>query len=101
MSGYDAQVARSVKVEISGQTFSVRTDAKPKYVRELAAFVTQKMDEAKRTGKVATTQTVAILAAMSIADELHQAQQDKQSLKREVKERSQRILRYLDKEADA
>jgi cell division protein ZapA (FtsZ GTPase activity inhibitor) len=85
-------------VEIAGHRFSVRTDAKPKYVKELAAFVTRKIDEARKSGKIATTQSLAVLAALTIADELFQEREQRRSIQREVRETSQRILRYLDQE---
>jgi cell division protein ZapA len=88
-----------VKISIAGQRFALRTDAKPKYVKELADFVTSKIEEAKRSGKIATTQSLALLAAMSIADELHQLRERQQKLELEVRRRSQTILRYLDQEA--
>jgi cell division protein ZapA len=93
-------VSRSVKVEIAGQKFAVRTDAKPKYVRDLAEFVTRKIEEARSTGKIVTTQSLALLAAMSIADELYQLRERQETLQREVRRRSETILRFLDKEAN-
>ena len=92
-------MSRQVKVTLAGQKFAVRTDARPKYVRELAAFVTEKMDEAKKSGKVVTTQALALLAAMSIADDLFQQREAERELRREIAEKSKKILRYLDKEA--
>ena len=91
-------MTRSVAVEIAGHKFSVRTDAKPKYVKELAEFVTRKIEEAKKSGRTATTQSLALLAAMTIADELFQERSEHRELQREVRETSQRILRYLDQE---
>ena len=92
-------MSRQVKVTLAGHKFAVRTDARPKYVRELAAFVTEKMEEAKKSGKVVTTQALALLAAMSIADDLFQQREAEKVLRREIAEKSKRILRYLDKEA--
>lgn len=92
-------MTRSVKVEIAGQRFSIRTDAKPKYVKELAAYVTKKIAEARKTGKIATTQSLALLAAMSIADDLFQERESRKRLQRRVREKSQKILRYLNQEA--
>lgn len=89
---------KSVKVQVAGQTLSLRTDAKPRYIKELADYVTAKIEQAKSTGKIATTQSLALLAAMTIADELHQLREDKQRLERQVRERTERILRYLDAE---
>lgn len=52
------------------------------------------------SGRRVTTQSLAILAAMNIADELYQLRESQKQLKQQVKERSERILRYLDKEAE-
>ena len=89
---------KSVKVQVAGQTLSLRTDAKQRYIKELADYVTAKIDQARSTGKIATTQSLALLAAMTIADELYQLREEKQRLERQVRERTERILRYLDAE---
>ena len=90
-----------MKVVIAGHKFSVRTDAKPSYVKELASYVTEKMEEARTRGKVGTTHSQAMLAAMTIADELHQLRERQERLEREVRRRSETILRYLEQEADS
>lgn len=96
-------MSRSVRVSIAGFSLSVRTDAKPSYVKDLAAYVDDKLREARTAGagRVASTQSLALLAAMSIADELHQAREDMRRLEREVRERSKKILDYLEREASA
>jgi cell division protein ZapA len=94
-------VSRSVKISLAGQKLSLRTDAKPRYIKELADYVNSKIDQARATGKIATTQSLALLAAMTIADELFQAREDKERFERQVRERTQRILRYLDAEEAA
>ena len=86
-----------MKVTIAGQSYSVRTDAKPAYIRKLAAYVTDKMGNVASQGRIATTQSQAVLAALTIADELHQERESTSELKRDVRERSKRILRYLDR----
>jgi len=48
-----------------------------------------------------STQTVALLAAMSIADELKQLQEEQRELRREVREKSATILRTLEREAQS
>jgi len=92
------RVSRSVKVTVAGTRLAIRTDAKPKYIRELAAYVTEKIDEIKATGKTATTQSLALMAAMSIADELHELREEQRQLKRRVREKTNRILNYLEQE---
>ncbi len=90
-----------MKVSIAGHKLSLRTDAKPRYIKELADYVNAKIDQAKASGKVATTHAVALLVALTIADELYQAREEKEKLERQVRERTQRILRYLEAEEQA
>jgi cell division protein ZapA len=93
-------VSRPVKITLGGQKLSLRTDAKPRYIKELADYVNDKIDEARAPGKIATTQSLALLAAMTIADELFQLREEKERLERQVRERTQRILRYLEAEEE-
>ncbi len=88
-------------MSIAGFDFSVRTDAKPKYVRELAAHVEAQMAASEASGKSMSTQTLVMMAAMSITDELFQLRAEQKQLKREVRERSQRILETLEREAQS
>ena len=94
-------MSRSVRVSIAGFDFSVRTDAKPKYVRELAAHVEAQMAEAQAGGKGMSTQNLVMMAAMSITDELFQLRAEQSKLKREVRARAGRILDTLEREAQS
>jgi cell division protein ZapA (FtsZ GTPase activity inhibitor) len=89
-----------VTVSVAGHDLALRTDAKAKYIKELAAYVTRKVEEARTKGRTVTTQSHALLAAMTIADELHQLRESHAKLQRSVRERTERILRYLDLESD-
>jgi cell division protein ZapA len=93
-------VNHAVKITVAGQRLAVRTSADAAYLRELAEFVTAKIDEVRAPGRTATTQSLALLAAMNIADELYQLREHHTTLKRQVRERLKRILRYLDREAE-
>ena len=92
---------KPVKVQVAGQTLSLRTDAKPRYIKDLADYVTEKIEQAKSTGKIATTQSLALLAAMTNADELFPLRGENQRLERQVRERTERLLRYHDAEDSA
>ena len=85
-------------VDIAGQKFTLKTDADEGYVKSLARFVTEKIDDAKRGSKGMATQSVAILAAMHIADDLFQARRSEKDFRRRVKEKSKTILDLLAKE---
>jgi cell division protein ZapA len=92
-------VKRSVTVEVAGQKYSLRTDADEAYVRSLARFVTEKIGEAKTSSRTVATQSLAILAALHIADDLFQARRKSDGLKKRVREKSQLILEFLEREA--
>jgi cell division protein ZapA len=94
-----APVKRSVTVTIAGQRLVVRTDGKARYVKELASFVTAKVEEIRASGKTVSTQSLALLAAMNIADDLFQLRDRHDGLKRRVRETSTRILAHLPAEA--
>ena len=80
----------------------MRTDAKPSYVRGLAEDVERAIDAVRQgSAKAAATQNLALLAAMRMADQLQQERDAASQLRREVRERSQRILEVLEREANA
>jgi cell division protein ZapA len=91
----DSRVKRPISVTVANQRFQLKTEANPAYVRRLAAYVDEKLDEARRSGRTVATQSLALLAAMNIADELLQLRDSHEALKRDVRDRSRRILEYL------
>lgn len=90
---------RSVTVEVAGQKFQLKTDAEEAYVQSLARFVTEKIDEVKKSSRTVATQALAVLAAMQVADELLQLRRDHKDLKKKVREKSRSILEMLEKSA--
>ena len=64
-------MTKSVDVEIFGGTYSIKGDADPEYVRQLARFVDEKMRSlAQRSPSTVSAQRIAVLAAVNMADEL-------------------------------
>ena len=66
-----------VKVQIFGQSYSIQGELDGKYVQKLAKYVDDKMHEIADVTKTVDTQKVAVLAALAIADELHNMQRDR------------------------
>ncbi|MBI3798177.1 MAG: cell division protein ZapA, partial [Deltaproteobacteria bacterium] len=64
---------RLIEVEVFGQTFTVNSEDDETYVRQLASYVDQRMRQVGGTAKTAVSLRVAIMAAMSIADEYYKA----------------------------
>jgi cell division protein ZapA len=62
-----------IEVEIFGQTFTVTSEDDERYVHELAAYLDRQMRRVAENAKTFVPIRVAIMAALSIADEYHQA----------------------------
>ncbi|MFN8643074.1 MAG: cell division protein ZapA [Candidatus Binatia bacterium] len=65
-----------VEVVIMGQTFSVTSDDGEAHLREVAVYVDRTMREIATRGKVVSSFTAAVLAALNIASEWHKLRQN-------------------------
>ncbi len=93
---------RLMEVHIFGQTFTVTSEDDEQYVREIASFVDQRMRQIAESAKVTVPFRVAIMAALSIADELAKSGQPKSNqheaqLIQEAELISGRLLERLEK----
>ena len=86
---------KNVEVSILGQRLRVRTDEQPEYIEELARFVNEKMEEVKRKTRSVSTHSLAMLAALNIADELFKEKKHNSRLKSELKERMAKVLKMV------
>lgn len=80
-------------LSIAGQRLTVRSPADPEYVERLAAMVDQRI--ARTGGHGAGPLGAALLAALSLADDLVKAQDEAARLRREVVRRADAILTTL------
>lgn len=90
---------RTVELAISGQKYKIRSDEQEDYLKNLAAYVDERLIEIRRKTKTAGTQGMAVLAALNIADELFKSRQRETRMKQLMKERIQRILKLIQSEA--
>ena len=67
------QKRESVIVSIAGEEHTIRSSAEPEYTTRCAAHVDQRIHEIKKQVGLLEGHKVAILAALSITDELFQA----------------------------
>ena len=89
---------RSIVVHVGGQRYFVKSDADEEYLQQLAAHVDERLKEVQSTSKPASSQSLTILAALNIADELLQERKKGQELRQRIKERSKAIIAIVDKE---
>jgi cell division protein ZapA len=92
-------VKRAVSVQIAGVKYSLKTDEDERWVKSIAAFVDGKIREAQKHGRTVDTQAVAVLTAMQIAEELFTERRATRELRKSIRERSQSLLDYLEREA--
>ena len=63
----------AVRVIIGGEEFTVRSELPPEYTREVAAYLDAALKRVRDTLPMVESHKAAILAALSITDELFQA----------------------------
>ena len=90
---------RSVTVQIAGLRYSLKTDEDDRWVKMLAAFVDGKIREAQKHTRTPDTQSVAVLTALQIAEELFRERRQSSELRKKIREKSQSLLDYLEREA--
>ena len=87
----------SVKVQIFGQTHTIRGDLDERYVQKLAAYVDEKMSAIADATATVDTQKVAVLAALAIADELHTIRKDRTDEEDLLREQAERCLTLVER----
>ena len=66
----------SVTVRIAGEEHTIRASAEPEYTRRCAKLVDDRIHQIRMAAGLIEGHKAAILAALSIADELFQAQEE-------------------------
>jgi len=91
---------KQFQVNILGEDFEVRTDAREDEVLEIAGYVNEKMREAISNGRSTSREKAAVLAALNIAEEFFKQRKEARKTKEEVEERSNRLLGLIRREVD-
>jgi cell division protein ZapA len=86
-----------VKVQIFGQTYTIRGELDERYVQKLAAYVDAKMSAIADATTTIDTQKVAVLAALAIADELHTIRKDRTEEEELLREQAERCLTLVER----
>src|SRR5207245_10546705 len=94
---FDANASPTIKVEIYDQAYTVRSDGDPEYLKQLAEYVDQRMREISSGTLTVDSRKVAILAALYIADELHQLRTAHEQADEQLATRSVACSEMLDR----
>lgn len=85
----------AVEVTILGRKISLRADGNEDYVREVAQYVDEKMEEAQKASKSSSI-NVAILAAMNIADDFFKEVGQRKQTYAQVEQQCIDLINYID-----
>lgn len=86
-----------MKVEIYDQVYNVAGDLEPEYVEQLAKDVDQRMRQIARGSGAVDSVKLAVLAALSIADELHSLRQSREKTEATLRANAERCLKLIDR----
>ena len=67
--------AESIRVKIGGNEYSIKTDVDIETTKRIAEYVDHKMSELKKITAIHDNLKLAIIAALNIAEELHDYQE--------------------------
>ena len=87
---------KGVNVEIMGQSLTVASDGGDEWARSLAATVDEKIKHIRASGQSVNSINLAILAALTFAEELEHLRQDHQALIDQLEALSQRLSAAID-----
>ena len=93
----ELEASPTIKVEIYDQAYTVRSDGDPEYLKHLAEYVDQRMREISSGTLTVDSRKVAILAALYIADELHQLRKAHEQADEQLATRSSECSELLDR----
>ncbi len=86
-----------IELRVAGQTLKIRTDEDEAYMKRLAKYVDEHMAEVSSGRKGTTTVSVALLAALKIADAYHKLEGAHGSVDATLDRLSETIEAALDK----
>ncbi len=90
-----------VTVEIAGEEYTIRAEATPDYTRECARYVDATIAQIERQGGLVEVQKAAILAALSLTDQLFQARAEVDALRRELARLARELTADIEARVDA
>ena len=85
----------SVKVTILGEEYAIRSDVPPDQTRAVAEYLDMAIKQVIRAGKVSDMNKAAILAALSITNELFEARREAQHVAASMTALSADIRKWL------
>jgi cell division protein ZapA len=83
-------------IRILGQELSVLSDARDDHVADVERYVSDKIEEVKKTSADQTTLNIIILAALNIADEYLRLKGEKEDFYKELEIKSEKLIQFIE-----
>lgn len=87
----------SVTVRIAGEEHTIRASAEPDYTRQCAKLVDDRIHEIRVQAGLIEGHKAAILAALSLADEYFQAEEELERTRQELADRAARLADRIER----
>ncbi len=86
----------SIPVEIYDQTYYLQGGPDPEYVKRLAASLDERMREIADSTRTIDSLKVAVLAALTMADEVERLKQENRELSAMLTEKTEACIKLID-----
>ncbi len=86
-----------MKLEIYGQSYNLAAEENEEYLKQLAAYVDQKMYAVADAAHTVDSLKVAVLAALNIADELFMSRSREERLHGPLRERVEKCVSLVER----
>ena len=86
---------RSIRVEVLGHEYVVRSEASEAYVKEIADFVDSRMRQIAERYNLVSTTKIAVYAALEIADEMFRERQRRERTEDDVSTKARQLCEVL------
>lgn len=93
----EPQSTQTVKVEIYNQSYNIRGNGDREYIIQLAEFVDRRMRDVAAQTLTVDSLKVAILAALHIADELHQLKKRYEQMDAQLAQKTTEYSELIDR----
>jgi cell division protein ZapA len=89
---------RQLRIDVLGTSFVIQSDESPEHLARLSTYVKSKIEEVKSRYTFADPLTVAMLAALNIADEMFKAREGRGGPVEEMEGMAERLISRIDEE---
>ncbi|MBU1077874.1 MAG: cell division protein ZapA [Spirochaetes bacterium] len=86
-----------IRIEIFGSTYTLKTDASEEYVKKIAAYINNRLNEIAEKGQDLPTFKIAILGLIEIMDDLLKTREKLSKIEGEFGAKTSELIQKIDK----